>query len=154
MANPITVLVVDNEPGFAELAGEMLEREHDPIVSVPATSADEALEVFDNREVDCIVSDYEMPERNGIELLERVRSTDPELPFILFTGRGSEDVASEAIAAGVTQYLQKGLETNSTRCWRIRSRTLSRSIGPRSSFGRTSDGTSGRWRHSTRRPGI
>ncbi|TYT63155.1 bacterio-opsin activator domain-containing protein [Natrialba swarupiae] len=108
MANPITVLVVDNEPGFAELAGEMLEREHDPIVSVPATSADEALEVFDNREVDCIVSDYEMPERNGIELLERVRSTDPELPFILFTGRGSEDVASEAIAAGVTQYLQKG----------------------------------------------
>ncbi|MEY7850320.1 bacterio-opsin activator domain-containing protein [Natrarchaeobius sp. A-rgal3] len=108
MTTSITVLVVDNEPGFAELAGEMLEREQESIVSVPATSADEALEVFDGREIDCIVSDYEMPERSGIELLERIRSIDPELPFILFTGRGSEDVASEAIAAGVTQYLQKG----------------------------------------------
>ncbi|RQG95165.1 bacterio-opsin activator domain-containing protein [Natrarchaeobius chitinivorans] len=108
MSQPITTLVVDNEPGFAELAGEMLEREHDAIVAEPATSAPEALETFDDREIDCIVSDYEMPEQSGIELLERIRSKDPELPFILFTGRGSEEVASEAIAAGVTQYLQKG----------------------------------------------
>ncbi|RQH00750.1 bacterio-opsin activator domain-containing protein [Natrarchaeobius oligotrophus] len=107
MTNAITVLVVDNEPGFADLAGEMLERDREEIVAEPATSAAEALEIFFDREIDCIVSDYEMPEMSGIELLERVRETDPELPFILFTGRGSEEVASEAIAAGVTQYLQK-----------------------------------------------
>ena len=108
MTNPITVLVVDNEPGFAELAGQMLEREEESIVAEPATSTDEALEILERRDVDCIVSDYEMPSLTGLELLERVREDDPDLPFILFTGRGSEEVASEAIAAGVTQYLQKG----------------------------------------------
>ncbi|QLG51241.1 bacterio-opsin activator domain-containing protein [Natrinema halophilum] len=108
MAQPITVLVVDNEPDFAALAGEMLEREHKSIVTVGATDATEALEVLERREVDCIVSDYEMPEMTGLELLEAIREDDPEFPFILFTGRGSEEIASEAIAAGVTQYLQKG----------------------------------------------
>jgi CheY-like chemotaxis protein len=108
MANSITVLVVDNEPGFADLAGEMLEREHESIVAETATDGREALAVLERRDVDCIVSDYEMPEMTGLELLERVRETDPDLPFVLFTGRGSEDVASEAIDAGVTQYLRKG----------------------------------------------
>ncbi|ELY56684.1 bacterio-opsin activator domain-containing protein [Natronolimnohabitans innermongolicus] len=107
MTNPITVLVVDNEPGFADLAGEMLERERDEIVAESATSAGAALEIIDDRQIDCIVSDYEMPRMTGLEFLERVREDDPDLPFILFTGRGSEEIASEAIAAGVTQYLQK-----------------------------------------------
>ncbi|SDR26130.1 bacterio-opsin activator domain-containing protein [Natronobacterium texcoconense] len=106
----ITVLVVDNEPGFAELACEMLERERDAIDAEPATSADEALdrlEAAGEPPIDCIVSDYEMPRMTGLDLLERVRTENPDLPFILFTGRGSEAVASEAIDAGVTHYLQK-----------------------------------------------
>ncbi|SIS21642.1 bacterio-opsin activator domain-containing protein [Natronorubrum thiooxidans] len=107
MTSPITVLIVDNEPGFADLVGEMLEREHEDIVAEPAMDAEEALSTLEERSIDCIVSDYEMPRMTGLELLERVREDDPELPFILFTGRGSETVASEAIAAGVTQYLQK-----------------------------------------------
>ncbi|ELY90239.1 response regulator receiver modulated GAF sensor protein [Natrialba hulunbeirensis JCM 10989] len=109
MSQQISVLVVDNEPGFAGLASEMLEREHDAIAATPTTSAPEALEYLEGNEhaVDCIVSDYEMAELTGLELLERVRAVNPELPFILFTGRGSEAVASEAIDAGVTQYLQK-----------------------------------------------
>lgn len=49
-----------------------------------------------------------MPGPNGIEFLEAVRERDPDLPFILYTGKGSESVASEAISAGVTDYLQKG----------------------------------------------
>lgn len=107
MTKPITVLIVDNEPGFADLAGEMLERQRDAIVAETATNAEEALAAIDERPIDCIVSDYEMPTLTGLELLERVRANDPDLPFILFTGRGSEEIASEAIAAGVTQYLQK-----------------------------------------------
>ncbi|ELZ11737.1 Bacterio-opsin activator HTH domain protein [Natrinema thermotolerans DSM 11552] len=107
MTNPITVLIVDNEPGFADLAGEMLERERESIVAEAATNGREALAVIERQDVDCIVSDYEIPEMTGLELLERVREDDPDLPFILFTGRGSEEIASEAIAAGVTQYRQK-----------------------------------------------
>ncbi len=107
MSQPITVLVVDNDPRAAELVAEMLERERDALVVESATSGPEALERLESRPVDCIVSDYEMPELSGLELLERVRERDPELPFILFTGKGSEELASEAIAAGVTQYRQK-----------------------------------------------
>ncbi|EMA31876.1 bacterio-opsin activator domain-containing protein [Halobiforma nitratireducens] len=110
MTADVTVLVVDNEPGFAELVCEMLERERGAIDAEPATSPDDALERLESTgepTVDCIVSDYEMPRLTGLELLERVREDRPALPFILFTGRGSEAVASEAIDAGVTQYLRK-----------------------------------------------
>ncbi|MCU4926512.1 GAF domain-containing protein [Halobacteria archaeon AArc-dxtr1] len=108
MTEPITVLVVDNEPGLADLVASMLERERDCLVAESLTRPEAALALLDDGGVDCIVSDYEMPELTGLDLLDAVRDSDPELPFILFTGRGSEAVASEAIAAGVTQYVRKG----------------------------------------------
>ncbi|SDJ23701.1 Signal transduction histidine kinase [Halovenus aranensis] len=48
-----------------------------------------------------------MPGEDGIEFLKTVRAEYPDIPFILFTGKGSETIASEAISAGVTDYLQK-----------------------------------------------
>jgi len=103
----VRVLHVDDEPNFAETAAEFLERESDAIEVVTETSAGAALDRLEDETVDCIVSDYEMPGRDGIEFLEAVRAEDPDLPFVLYTGRGSEEVASEAISAGVTDYLQK-----------------------------------------------
>ena len=69
-----------------------------------------------------MVTDYDMPGRDGIEFLEAVREEHPELPFILFTGKGSEAVASETISAGVTDYLQKeaGTEQYAALATRIR----------------------------------
>jgi len=72
-----------------------------------ATSAEAGLDRLESGNVDCIVSDYDMPGMNGIEFLDTVRTEDPDIPFILFTGKGSEEVASEAISAGVTDYRQK-----------------------------------------------
>ena len=109
--SPIRVLHVDDEPDVATLTAEFLEREDDRIDVVTATGASEALDLLDE-EVDCVVSDQEMPELTGIELLERVRERFPELPFVLFTGQGSEEVASRAISAGVTDYLQKETGTD------------------------------------------
>ncbi|EMA07429.1 PAS sensor protein [Haloferax denitrificans ATCC 35960] len=65
------------------------------------------LDIVRDSEVDCVVSDYDMPAMTGVELLETVREEHGSLPFILFTGKGSEEVASDAISAGVTDYLQK-----------------------------------------------
>jgi PAS domain S-box-containing protein len=59
--------------------------------------------------VDCIVSDYEMPGMNGLDLLEAVRKHDPDVPFIIYTGHGNENVASEAISTGVTDYVRKSV---------------------------------------------
>ncbi|WP_245781312.1 response regulator [Halopelagius inordinatus] len=60
---------------------------------------------------DCVVSDYSMPEMNGIEFLERVRETHPELPLLLFSGEETTDLAAEIIRAGLTDYLKKGFGT-------------------------------------------
>ena len=104
----IHVLHVDDEPGFADLTETFLEREEDQFTVETATSATDGVEIIDDLPPDCIVSDYDMPTMDGIEFLRTVRSEYPDLPFILFTGRGSEEVASDAISAGATDYLQKG----------------------------------------------
>jgi PAS domain S-box-containing protein len=105
--NPIRVLHVDDEPDLSDMVATFLEREDDRLTVCTATSANEGLETIDEADVDCIVSDYDMPSTNGIEFLEAVRESHPELPFILYTGKGSEEVAADAISAGVTDYLQK-----------------------------------------------
>ena len=105
--DPIRVLHVDDDPKFAEMAATFLERTDERIVVDAVTDADAGLDRLAAGDVDCIVSDYEMPGRNGIEFLEAVRDRDPNLPFVLYTGKGSEEVASDAISAGVTDYLQK-----------------------------------------------
>ncbi|WP_199268265.1 PAS domain S-box protein [Halorhabdus sp. CUG00001] len=108
----IQVLHVDDEPDFVELAAEMLEREDDRFSVETATSADEGLDRLAGNDFDCIVSDFQMPDQNGIEFLKSVRGEDADLPFILYTGRGNEEVASDALSAGATDYLQKGSGTD------------------------------------------
>jgi PAS domain S-box-containing protein len=107
MGEPIRVLHVDDDPDFADMAATFLEREDDRFEVLTATGVDAGLDRLVEEGVDCVVSDYDMPGRNGIEFLETVRSERPKLPFVLFTGRGSEEIASRAISAGVTEYLQK-----------------------------------------------
>jgi DNA-binding NtrC family response regulator len=109
---PITVLHVDDDPGFAELVSIYLERESDRLEVLTETSVDDALETLAATDVDCIVSDHDMPRTNGLEFLETVREREGDVPFVLFTGRGSEEIASEAISAGVTDYFQKGSDTD------------------------------------------
>ncbi|GAA0666708.1 PAS domain S-box protein [Natronoarchaeum mannanilyticum] len=104
----LTVLHVDDDPGFADLVATYLERESDSMEVLTETSAVDGIERLGRADVDCVVSDYDLPRTDGLEFLDAVREEHPELPFILYTGKGSEEIASEAISAGVTDYLQKG----------------------------------------------
>ena len=104
----VEVLCVDDEPSLLDLTETFLGRESDRIRVRTATTADEALGVLESRDVDCVVSDHDLEHRTGLAFLRTVRDTHPDLPFVLFTGKGSEAVAADAISAGVTDYLQKG----------------------------------------------
>lgn len=101
------VLHVDDEPDLSDLASIYLEREDARFAVETATTANEGLDRIAEQRFDCIISDYDMPGCNGIEFLEFLRAEYPDLPFILFTGKGTEEVASDAISAGATDYLQK-----------------------------------------------
>jgi len=107
----LVVLLVDDEPDVASVTGVHLERHLDDVAVLTETGGEAAIARFDGT-IDCVVSDYEMPDIDGLDLLNRVRERDPDLPFILFTARGSEEIASEAISAGVTDYLQKSVGTD------------------------------------------
>ena len=117
-SEPTRVLHVDDDPQILDLAATFLEREGEDIAVETATDPTEALDRFIEGEFesgvpfDCIVSDHDMPGMDGLEFLEAVREDHPELPFILFTGKGSEEIASEAITAGVSDYLNKGSGTD------------------------------------------
>jgi PAS domain S-box-containing protein len=105
------ILHVDDDESLIDVTAAFL-TEADGRFSVEGvTSGAAGLERLDS-DIDCIISDYGMPEMNGIEFLRAVREARPDLPFIIFTGKGSEAVASDAISAGVTDYLQKGTGTD------------------------------------------
>ena len=103
----VYVLHVDDDADFVEMAATFLEREDERLIVSTAATASEGFDHLAEHDVDCIVSDHDMPGKNGIEFLEAVRETYPGLPFVLYTGKGSEEIASDAISAGVTDYLQK-----------------------------------------------
>jgi len=108
MATDIHILHVDDDPDIVDLTADFLEADDDRFTVETATSGPDGLEHLTST-VDCVISDYEMPGLNGIEFLEAVRERYPNVPFILFTGKGSEEVASEALTLGATEYLQKAV---------------------------------------------
>lgn len=101
------ILYVDDERGLLEIAKRFLEKTNDFNVDVEI-SAQDALKSIDTQVYHAIISDYQMPGMDGIAFLKAVRSNHGNIPFILFTGRGREEVVIEAINNGVDFYLQKG----------------------------------------------
>lgn len=104
----ITVLYVDDEPALLDIAKLFLEKTSEFKVFT-ATSAKEGLELVKTKKPQAIVSDYYMPVMDGMAFLREIRKTS-SVPFIMFTGRGSEMVAMEATNNGADYYIQKGAD--------------------------------------------
>lgn len=111
MGEDIEVLVVDEDPDVLELTETFLHRESDCIDVTVEESANAALEMVSDGQFDCVVSDFQMPEMNGIELFERVQENRPDIPFFLFTAAAAADTGEDAATAGVTDFIQKGAGT-------------------------------------------
>jgi PAS domain S-box-containing protein len=101
------ILYVDDEPELLDIARLFLEEGGEFEVQT-MVSATEAMRSSATLSCDAIIADYQMPEMDGIEFLKAVRKKSSDIPFILFTGRGREEVVIDAINGGADSYLQKG----------------------------------------------
>ena len=103
----LSVLYVDDAAELRELGKIYLEAGGDFSVTT-ADSADNALALLEKQSFDLILSDFDMPGMNGIGFLTEIRTRYQDIPFILFTGRGRDEIVVEAINHGADFYLQKG----------------------------------------------
>jgi two-component system response regulator AtoC len=102
------VLLVDDEPSVRVALQELVEeRGWEPLI---APSGQKALDLLDR--ADAVVTDFSMPEMDGMELLRAIRERDQSLPVILLTARGSERLAVRAIKAGAYEYVPKPFDVD------------------------------------------
>jgi CheY-like chemotaxis protein len=106
----ISILVVDDDPAVLQFFKAMLERETGYVVDT-ITSGKEALSLLDQRHFDVIMSDFSMPDIDGIALLREVRARGCKSLFVIITGKRLAHIAMDALNSGANYYLQKGADT-------------------------------------------
>ena len=100
-----TILIVDDEKNYPLILSAILEEEG--FETFTANSGGEALEVLENTDIDLVLTDMKMPSMDGIELLEKIKAKDPDLPVIMMTAHGTVDKAVEAMQKGAYSYILK-----------------------------------------------
>ncbi len=108
MKKTTKLLLIDDNDAFLEIAKTFLLKQDKELKIAAVNSAANALKKMKGQNFDVIVCDYQMPGMDGLELLEKLRDEGNSVPFIIFTGRGREDVVIRALNLGATNYVQKG----------------------------------------------
>ncbi len=103
----VKVLFVDDKPDLLKQAEFYLEKQEERLDVHTFNSAQEAHEKLMEDNFDAVVSDFQMPDIDGLEFLEKVRENGNDIPFIIFTGKSREEVAMDALNLGANRYLQK-----------------------------------------------
>lgn len=107
MAESINVLYVDTDPAFKDRVASFFSSTSNDIQIHHVSTVSEALDSLSMDRFDCLVTDYQLSDMHGIDLLEEIRSEWPNFPVILFTDQGNEQIASQAITSGISDYLRK-----------------------------------------------
>ena len=122
------ILCVDDEPAFLELTRSYLSKYGSHEIDI-AESAEAALGKISSRKYDVIISDYQMPVMDGLELLKLLRGKGDDTPFIIFTGKGRQEVVIDALNLGANFYIQKGTDTKAL--YAVLSNTIEVLVGRR-----------------------
>ena len=109
------VLHVDDDASFLQLTKMILEAENKFQVD-SATSVDEAFKKLSKQTYDAIISDYDMPQKNGLDFLKELREQKIDIAFIIFTGRGREEVVVRALNLGADRYINKSGAPDAVYC--------------------------------------
>ncbi|MHA2271127.1 MAG: PAS domain S-box protein [Candidatus Hodarchaeales archaeon] len=102
------ILLVDDDEDHLFVTKRLLERKEPTFELTTTVSAPEALQILEKEPFDAVVADYQMVGMDGLELLKAIRTSGNEVSFIIFTGRGREEVAIQALNLGADYYLRKG----------------------------------------------
>lgn len=100
-----TVLIVDDEKNYPHILSAVLEEEG--FEALTAHSGHEALEILGDADVDLVLTDMKMPAMGGMELLERIKAKELDIPVIMMTAHGTVDKAVEAMQKGAYTYILK-----------------------------------------------
>ena len=109
MLEKLKVLIVDDEQIVSNFMRMRLAAEAPHFEIAYVENGFECLEYLKDAEADCILSDYQMPGMDGMELLKKLRAGGRETPFIFITGQGNQEVASEAFKEGASDYFTKDI---------------------------------------------
>ena len=105
-----TVLIVDDQKNYPLILGAILEEEG--FETFTANSGRDALEILANTDIDLVLTDMKMPSMDGIELLERIKDKNQDLPVIMMTAHGTVDKAVEAMQKGAYSYILKPFDND------------------------------------------
>jgi DNA-binding NtrC family response regulator len=105
---PRVVLCIDDDTDYLDLVRRMISGTG--VQTLGASSAEEALELVERQRIDAIVTDLNLPERNGIEFIATLRGAGNNVPILVLTGEGSVDAAVEALKHGAADFLQKPID--------------------------------------------
>jgi len=111
------ILVIDDDPGLRGLLEEFMAKDGYRVVT--ADCGREGIAAIERARPDLVLLDIQMPGINGLEVLATIRRKDADLPVIVVTGYGSEEIVTQAIRAGADDYLAKPLRLR-TVCARVR----------------------------------
>ncbi|MHA1976596.1 MAG: response regulator [Candidatus Hodarchaeales archaeon] len=108
METKISVLHVDDEPSFLQLTQKFIQLIGDEDLQIyPLSDPTRVFEELKIRDIDVIVTDYQMPLINGLELLNKLREANIDIPVIILTGRSREEVVIKALNLGANYYMEK-----------------------------------------------
>ncbi|OLS21133.1 MAG: Sensor protein ZraS [Candidatus Heimdallarchaeota archaeon LC_3] len=114
-AQSISILHIDDNETVLETTKTYCERNRNDFSFTSISDPIEALELLSFQKFDVVICDYEMPGLNGLQVLEKLRDNGNDIPFIMFTGKGREEVAMKALNLGANYYLMKGLQSIKTQ---------------------------------------
>jgi DNA-binding NtrC family response regulator len=114
--NAVRILHVDDDPSIREVSKLMLMDLESSFDIDSACCVDEAFKKLSTGQYDIVISDYEMPLKNGLEFLKELREQKNDVAFIIFTGRGREDVAVKALNLGADSYINKNGSPETVYC--------------------------------------
>lgn len=103
---PLSVLYIDDEPNLLDVIRIILEQVGNMVVATCDSGAC-ALALLKKQEFDVVISDYDMPEMNGMSVLKRVRASGNQVPFILFTGYARDEIPASCLEDMGGAYLKK-----------------------------------------------